>query len=170
MSTPCADSCRKTSSLPWLEREGDKNTLANHTLFVGAIPFRRDFVPPTSRASHAGVSSRALAACSPMLCSAACLVSGGLGQERELDRDLAVFGVDRRDRIVAGKAGVAKPGGEPITPHFAQSAIEPVDRQKGEAVDPDQLCHSLDVEACRKQLIALRRGDAVIAGVARRRA
>ena len=32
----------------------------------------------------------------------------GLGQQRQLHRDLAVIGVDQRDRVVAGEAGVAE--------------------------------------------------------------
>src|SRR5919197_5928607 len=83
---------------------------------------------------------------------------------------LAVVCVNRRDGIVAGKARVAEPRGQSIAPRFSHGAVQSIDRYKRKAVDADQLGHSLDIEASRQQLLALRRGDPIEARVRSRRA
>src|ERR1700757_3746619 len=47
-----------------------------------------------------------------------------------------------RDRIIAEKTGIAETRRQVIAARFAHRPIEPVDRQKGEAVHADQLRHS----------------------------
>src|SRR6266446_4668259 len=96
--------------------------------------------------------------------------SGGDGEQRQLHRDLAVVGVGERDRVVAGKAGVAEMRRELVAAGLAHRPIQPVDRDEGEAVDPDELGHLLEVEAGGEELVARWRGDAVKAREASRRA
>src|SRR5271169_176320 len=75
-----------------------------------------------------------------------------------------------RDRVVAGKAGVAKTRYQVIAPWLTHRPVEPVDRQEGEAVDADQFRHPIDIQARGEEFVALRRGDPVKARIARRRA
>src|ERR1700736_4718278 len=96
--------------------------------------------------------------------------SSGFSKKRQLHGDLAVIGVDMRDRVIAGKAGVAEVRCQVVSPRLAHRPVEPVDRQKGEAVDTDQLGHSGDIQACGEELVTLRRGDPVKTRMARRRA
>src|SRR5579885_59784 len=96
--------------------------------------------------------------------------SGEFGQQRQLHGHLTVAGIDRRDRIVTGEAGVAKARCRRVAARLAHRPVEPVDRQEGEAVHPDIGGHRRHIVAGRQQLGALGRGDAVIARVAGGRA
>src|ERR1700730_1780181 len=96
--------------------------------------------------------------------------SSGFSKKRQLHGDLAVIGVDKRDRVIAGKAGVAEVRSQVVSPGLAHRPVEPVDRQKGEAVDSDQLGHSGDIQVGGEELVTLRRGDPVKTRMARRRA
>src|SRR4051794_38566190 len=83
---------------------------------------------------------------------------------------LAVVCVYRRDGIGAGKARGAESRGQTIAPGFSPGAVQSIDRYERKAVDADQFGHSLDIEASRQQLLALRRGDPIEARVSGRRA
>src|SRR4051794_20899850 len=65
-------------------------------------------------------------------------------------RELAIFHahhVVERDRVVAGEAGVAETRIVWIAAGQAHGAIETVDRQEGQRIDADKLCHAGDVVA-----------------------
>ena len=67
-------------------------------------------------------------------------------------------------RIVAGEAGVAELRRVVVAAGFADGAVEPVDRQEGEASTRMKSRHLLDRHARGEQLGLLRRVDAVEAG------
>src|SRR5262249_58889062 len=73
--------------------------------------------------------------------------SSRLGEQRQLDRDLARLVVGEGDRVIAGKAGVAEPGCRGIAARLAHRAVEPVDRDEGEAVGADETAPGTDVVA-----------------------
>src|SRR3981081_4237363 len=56
--------------------------------------------------------------------------SGGIGEQGQLHRDLAVIGVGERDRVVAGEAGVAEARRELVAAGFAHRAVQPIGRAK----------------------------------------
>src|SRR6202022_4413872 len=71
---------------------------------------------------------------------------------------------------IAREEGGAEGRCQVVPPGLAHRPVEPVDRQKGEAVDTDQLGHPGDIQVGGEELVTLRRGDPVKTRMARRRA
>src|SRR6266481_9394851 len=131
---------------------------------------KRQRIPPCRR-----VCDRKSADYAPLFCPTthSCAIpepSSGFGEEGQLHGDLAVIGVDVRDRIITGKAGVAEVRRKIVSPRLAHRPVEPINRQEGKAVDADQLGHSGDIQAGGEELVTLRGGDPVKTRMARRRA
>src|SRR6516162_1134134 len=97
------------------------------------------------------------------------MLSGRLGEEGELCRLVAPALVGQAGRVIAGEAGVAELGLARVAPGLAHGPIEAVDGDEGKAVDADQLRHRLHIMPGGEKLAALRRVDAVEAGMGRGR-
>src|SRR5262245_3829915 len=68
--------------------------------------------------------------------------SGGFGEERELSGGADAL-IRETGRIVAREAGVTELRLARIAPRPPHGAIEPIDGNEGEAVDPDDFGHGL---------------------------
>src|SRR5215472_2893768 len=98
------------------------------------------------------------------------MISGRLGEERELRRLVAPALVRQAGRVVAGEAGIAELRLARVTPGLAHGPVEAVDGDEGKTVDADELRHRLHIMLGGEKLAALWRVDAVEAGMGRRRA
>src|SRR5690606_30982310 len=88
-----------------------------------------------------------------------------LEHQRELIGAAAATEILEQGRIVAAEAGVAELGLGSVPADAAHRAIEAVQGQELQAVDPDDPGHGLEVVLCGQKLAALRRVDAVEARV-----
>src|SRR5271166_7088467 len=87
-----------------------------------------------------------------------------LGQQRQMLASGLAVSVDQPRRIIAGEAMVRElrlPGVSSGIPH---GSVDPIDRQKSEAVGAHELAHRLEAHARGEQFVALRRVDSVEVG------
>ena len=77
--------------------------------------------------------------------------------------------VGKRCRVLAGKTMVGELRTRRIARFFAHGAVDAIDREEGERVRADELPHAFKIVRGGKQLVLLRRVDAVIVGMRDRR-
>src|SRR5579885_3354532 len=89
--------------------------------------------------------------------------SARFGKERELvGHDFPRHAVGERGRIFAGEAMIGELRPRRIAALFAHGAIDAVDRKEGERIGADESAHALEIVRRSKQLVLLRRVDAVV--------